>query len=122
MDRILRNGDSAEARLLLGTAKLNALEYKEAIADFEKAIELNPRLPDVYAYLGRAHMDSGDLQAARTDFENELKQNPNEFESNLNLAVLLKQDQDYAGAKKAAGAGAAGAAGRPAGSIPASRD
>jgi tetratricopeptide (TPR) repeat protein len=100
LDRILRHGDSAEARLLLGTAKLNALEYPEALADLRKAAELNPHLPDVYSYLGRAEMDSGDMAAARAAFEKELAQNPVEFESNLNLAVLLKQDQDYAGARK----------------------
>jgi tetratricopeptide (TPR) repeat protein len=45
-------------------------------------------------------MDNGNLPAARAAFEKELQQNPNDFESNLNLAVLLKQDQDYDGARK----------------------
>jgi tetratricopeptide (TPR) repeat protein len=63
-------------------------------------VELNPHLPDAYSYLGRAHMDSGDMTAARADFEKELQQNPNDFESNLNLAVLLKQNEDYDGARK----------------------
>jgi Tfp pilus assembly protein PilF len=40
------------------------------------------------------------LQAARADFQKELQQNPNEFESNLNLAVILKEEQDYEGARK----------------------
>src|ERR1022692_1321616 len=82
VDRILRNGDSAEARLLLGMAKLEALEYPAAIAD-------------LYSYLGQAQMASGDMTAARAAFEKELAQNPNDFESNLRLAVLLKQDGDY---------------------------
>jgi tetratricopeptide (TPR) repeat protein len=100
IDRILRKGDSAEAHLLLGTAKLNAREYEAAIADFEKAAQLNPQLPDVYSYLGRTHLQTGDTAAARVAFQKELEQNPNDFESNLNLAVLLKQDQDYPGAIK----------------------
>ena len=100
IDRILRNGDSAEAHLLLGTARLNAREYEAAIADFEKAAQLNPHLPEVYSYLGRTHIETGDTAAARADFQKELEQNPNDFESNLNLAVLLKQDQDYDGARK----------------------
>lgn len=95
IDRILRNGDSAEARLLLGMARLEALEYPVAIADLQKAVELNPHLPDVYSYLGQAQMASGDMTAARAAFEKELQQNPNDFESNLRLAVLLKQDGDY---------------------------
>ncbi len=95
VDRILRNGDSAEARLLLGMAKLEALEYPAAIADLTKAVELDPHLPDLYSYLGQAQMASGDMAAARTAFEKELAQNPNDFESNLRLAVLMKQDGDY---------------------------
>jgi tetratricopeptide (TPR) repeat protein len=95
IDRILRNGDSAEARLLLGMAKLEALEYPAAIADLTKAVELNPHLPDLYSYLGQAQMASGDMPAARAAFEKELAQNPNDFESNLRLAVLLKQDGEY---------------------------
>jgi tetratricopeptide (TPR) repeat protein len=95
IDRILRNGDSAEARLLLGMAKLEALEYPAAIADLQKAVELNPHLPDLYSYLGQAQMASGDMAAAHAAFEKELQQNPNDFESNLRLAVLLKQDGEY---------------------------
>ncbi len=100
IDRILRNGDSAEARLLLATAKLSAMDYNAAIVDLKKAAQLNPRLPDVYAFLGLAHKQTGDMTAARADFERELEQNPNDFESNLNLAVLLKEDQDYDRARR----------------------
>ena len=100
IDRILSHGDSAEAYLLLGTAKLSAREYEAAIADFEKAARLNPHLPEVYSYLGRAHLQTGDTAAARLGFQKELEENPNDFESNLNLAALLKQDQDYEGAFK----------------------
>jgi Flp pilus assembly protein TadD len=100
LDRILRHGDSAEARLLMGTAKLNAMEFNAAIVDLEKAEQLNPQLPEVHSFLGTAHKETGDMAAARRDFERELELNPNDFDSNLNLAVLLKQDQDYSGARK----------------------
>ncbi len=81
LDRILRNGDSAEAHLLLGMAKLEALEYPAALADLNKAVEMNPNLPDLYSYLGQAQMASGDMTSARASFEKELAQNPNDFES-----------------------------------------
>jgi tetratricopeptide (TPR) repeat protein len=96
IDRILRNGDSAESHLLLGMTKFEAMEYPAAIADLTKAAEINPKLPDVYSYLGQAQMASGDMNAARQDFEKELANNPNDFESNVRLAVLLKQDGNYA--------------------------
>jgi len=100
IDRILRNGESAEAHLLLGMAKFEALDYKAAIADLTKAVEMNPNLPDLYSYLGQAQMASGDMIAARTAFEKALRSNPNDFESNVRLAVLLKQDGDYARAEQ----------------------
>ncbi len=100
VNRILSNGDSAEAHLLLGTARLNAMEYEAAIADFQKAAQLDPHLPEVYSYLGRAHIQTGDTAAARLEFQKELEENPNDFESNLNLGALLRLDQDYAGARR----------------------
>jgi len=100
IDRILHNGDSAEAHLLLGTAKLEVAAYEDALVDLKKAVELDPRLPDAHSYLGRAHIELGDTAAARKDFEAELQLNPNDFESNLHLGALLKQDQDYDGARK----------------------
>ena len=95
VDRILRDGDSAEARLLLGTTKMNAQEFAEALVDLKKAVELNPRLPDVYSYYGLALLTTGDLAGAADSFRKELESNPNDFVSNLQLGVVLKQDQHY---------------------------
>ena len=95
IDRILRDGDSAESHLLLGMTKFEAMQYPEAIADLMRAAEINPNLPDVYSYLGQAQMASGDMNAAREAFEKEVSGNPNDFESNVRLAVLLKQEGNY---------------------------
>lgn len=95
IDRILRNGDSAESRLLLGTAKLSAGEFPEALADLAKAVELNPKLPDVYSYYGQALVRTGDAAGATEAFRKALEANPNDFGSNLQLAVLLKDEQKF---------------------------
>jgi tetratricopeptide (TPR) repeat protein len=95
VDRILRDGDSAEARLLLGTTKMNARDFAEALVDLKKAAELNPQLPDVFSYYGLALMTTGDTPAAADAFRKELESNPNDFVSNLQLGVLMKQDQRY---------------------------
>jgi tetratricopeptide (TPR) repeat protein len=99
VDRILREGDSAEARLLLGTTKMNAQEFAEALVDLKKASELDPQLPDVFSYYGMALLSTGDVTAAATAFRKELESNPNDFVSNLQLGALLKQDQRYDEAK-----------------------
>jgi len=95
VDRILRDGDSAEARLLLGTTKMNAREFAEALVDLKRAAELNPELPDVFSYLGLALLSTGDTPAAAEAFQKELASNPNDFLSNLQLGVLQKQEQQY---------------------------
>ena len=95
INRISEKGDSAEARLLLATTKMNAADFPGALQDLTRAIELNPRLPSVHAYYGQALMATGNTKAASQAFRAELALNPNDFTANLNLAVLLKQDRDY---------------------------
>jgi tetratricopeptide (TPR) repeat protein len=95
VDRILRDGDSAEARLLLGTTKMNAREFAEALTDLQKAAELNPQLPDVFSYYGLALLATGDMAGAANAFRKELESNPNDFVANLQLGVVFKQDQRY---------------------------
>jgi tetratricopeptide (TPR) repeat protein len=95
VDRILREGESAEARLMLGTTKMNVQDFAGALEDLKKAAELNPQLPDVYSYYGVALMTTGDMAEAAEAFRKELKSNPNDFVANLQLGAVLKQDQRY---------------------------
>jgi tetratricopeptide (TPR) repeat protein len=95
IDRILRDGDSAESRLLMGTTKFMNSDFAGARDDFAKAVELNPDLPDLFSYYGLALLSTGDQDAARKAFVRELQANPNDFESNLHLGVLLRHDEEY---------------------------
>jgi tetratricopeptide (TPR) repeat protein len=99
IDQILKRGDSAEARLLMGTTKFGANDYAGALEDLERAVELNPNLPDVHAYYGLALLGTGDQARARKAFQEELEINPNNFDANLRMGFLLRLDEDYAAAK-----------------------
>lgn len=44
-----------EAYYYRGCTKVNAKKYKEAVADFEKAVELKPDYADAYFSMGRAY-------------------------------------------------------------------
>jgi tetratricopeptide (TPR) repeat protein len=94
IDKILKNGDSAEARLLMGTTKYMVGDFSGALGDLQKAVELNPNLPDVYSYYGLALLSTGDQAGARKAFERELERNPNNFDANLRMGVILRQDND----------------------------
>jgi tetratricopeptide (TPR) repeat protein len=100
IDKILRNGDSAESRLLMGTAKYMVADFAGAREDFAKAVALNAALPEAQAYYGMALLSTGDQAAAKNAFEKELATDPNNFVANLHLGALLRQDQDYDGALK----------------------
>jgi tetratricopeptide (TPR) repeat protein len=92
IDRILRHGDSAETWLLLGTAKLNAGDFPGALADLKKAIDLNPNVPDLYAYYGQALLRTGDPATATEAYRKALAANPYDFAANMQMAILLKED------------------------------
>lgn len=93
IDRILRDGDSAEAQLLMGATLMKSHDYPGALKRFERAVELNPALPTANSLHAQALMRTGDTERAVRFFQKELEINPNDFESNLHLGRLLKQDQ-----------------------------
>src|ERR1035438_6461975 len=100
IDRILSRGDSAEALLLRGTLKMRANDHDGAVADVEKAIALNGRLPGAHARLGEILFAVGEIERARTAFGQELALDPDDFVSNLDMGVLAKQDQEYVEARR----------------------
>jgi tetratricopeptide (TPR) repeat protein len=93
IDRVFRDEDSAEARLLIGSILLLADDGQNAIKELERAIELNPKLPSLHAWYGRALMRMGDAEKAKTAFKSELVINPNDFDANLYTGILLKRDK-----------------------------
>ncbi|HXG92035.1 MAG TPA: tetratricopeptide repeat protein [Blastocatellia bacterium] len=93
IDRVFRDENSAEARLLIGSILLVADDGHGAIKELERAIELNPKLPTLRAWYGRALMRMGDSEKAKAAFRSELTDNPNDFDANLYLGVLLRQDK-----------------------------
>jgi tetratricopeptide (TPR) repeat protein len=93
IDRIMKNGDSAEAHLMLGLSQRTAGDLAAAREEFGKAVAINPALPLVHSLYGQALLSTGDRDAARKAFEQELSSNPGDFDSNLYLGVILKEDQ-----------------------------
>lgn len=99
LDRILRNGDSAEGHFLLGTGMFQARDFPQAAREFTKAIALDPQLPSLHSYYGQAVLQMGDPDGASEAFRQELAINPNDFESNLRLAQILLVRQKYGEAR-----------------------
>ena len=100
VDRILRNGDSAEAHLMLGTAKMGASDFAGARDEFAKANALNSDLPEVHVLYAKALMLTGDSDLSEKEFAAELRVDPFNFDANLQLGAMAKQAQNYELARK----------------------
>ena len=100
VDRILRNGDTAEAHLMLGSAKMGASDFAGARDEFAKAVALNPNLPEVHVLYAKALMLTGDSDLSVKEFKAELQVDPYNFDANLQLGAMAKQEQNYEQAKK----------------------
>jgi len=95
IDKVFHDEDSAEAHLLLGSTLLLSDNGHGAIKEFERAIQIDANLPTLQAWYGRALMRMGDSTRAKTAFHAELAKNQNDFDANLFMGVLLRQDKDY---------------------------
>jgi len=95
VNKILSHGNSAEAHLMLGAARLAIYDNAGAIDELKVAIKLNPKLPLAHYLYGRALLTLGHRDQAMQNFREELAIDPNEFEPNLYLGVLLNQSEEY---------------------------
>jgi tetratricopeptide (TPR) repeat protein len=100
VDRILRNGDSAEAHLMMGSAKMNIADFAGARDEFAKAVALNPALPQVHVLYAQALHFTGDSDLSLEQYKAELVVDPFGFEANLQIGAMLRQDQNYEEAKR----------------------
>lgn len=96
---ILKNGDSAEARFLLGSQMFSSGDYPSAVKQFQSAIALNPNVPELQAYYGRSLLLTGDADGASDAFRKELASDPNNFAANLGLAQILTERKQLAQAR-----------------------
>ncbi len=99
LDRILRDGDSAEARFLLGTRMFESGDFPAAVKQFASAAELNPKLPELQSYYGRALLNIGDPDPAATAFQKELASNPADYAANLGLGQILTVRKQFTDAE-----------------------
>ena len=93
IERIFKDGESAEGHLLMGTVHQSAGDSPAALLEFKKALDLNPQLPVANGLLGRALMRNGEHEAALRAFLRELELNPNDFNANLEVGEIKKRDQ-----------------------------
>ncbi|MGA8940418.1 MAG: tetratricopeptide repeat protein [Acidobacteriaceae bacterium] len=90
---------AADTYLLAGSTLLDLHDFAHAKTDLEEALRLNPNLPRVHALTGIARDMTGDAMSAVPEFQEELKHNPDDFDSNLYLGAILYKQRHMAEAK-----------------------
>jgi tetratricopeptide (TPR) repeat protein len=95
VDRILRNGESAESHLMMGSAKMGVADFAGARDEFAKAVGLNPNLPEVHVLYARALEVTGDPDEALREFKAELAIDPYNYASNLQIGATLRREQNF---------------------------
>lgn len=95
IDRILAQGDTAEANLLLGASALAAGDDLKALTTLRRAVDLDARLPGIWSLYGHAQMQNNDNSGAEASFRKALAADPNDFDANLDLGALLRHDGDF---------------------------
>jgi tetratricopeptide (TPR) repeat protein len=66
----------------------NLKQYKEAIADYTKAIAIDPKDPDGYRHRAQAYILAGDSAKAAEDFKAILKMKPDDVDAQSRLKAL----------------------------------
>ena len=63
--------------LNIGIQKYNDKNYAGAVADFDRVVQQDAKLPDAYYYRGLAHLANGNVPAAKADFQKVIELAPN---------------------------------------------
>jgi len=91
IERILRNGDGAEAHMLMAFTRMKANDKKGAKEDVDRALVLNPNLPEAYILRGRLEFLATNLHDSELAFRKGLDLDPNAFDALLWLGTLLRE-------------------------------
>jgi tetratricopeptide (TPR) repeat protein len=90
---------SVDAFVIAGSAHLHRREFKEARADLDEAVRLDPNFPGAQTLAGQARDALGDVDGARPAFEAALRQDPRDLMANLYLGTMRLKDRDLDGAR-----------------------
>jgi tetratricopeptide (TPR) repeat protein len=97
-------GDSAALHVLFGRAYTVTHFPEQAVAEFRKAIHLDPKYPRAHALLGYAALEfygESSYPQARKLFEQELQLQPNDYLSLVLLGISATNLRDYPAAETA---------------------
>jgi tetratricopeptide (TPR) repeat protein len=97
-------GESAALHMLFGRAYLITKLPQQAIPEFRKAIQLDPKYPRSHGFLGYAYLEHYQEEGypqAREEFEKEVKLHPDEYQVQELLGIANVNLRDFPAAEAA---------------------
>ena len=85
----------AAIHLFKGKVQANKKAWNEAIAEYNKAIELNPKFAYAYNDRGLAHFDKGQYDQALSDFTKAIQLNPRFAGAYINRGMAYDRKGQY---------------------------
>jgi tetratricopeptide (TPR) repeat protein len=92
IQRLLAGGDTAEAHMLMAYTQWQAHDKEKALIEVDRAIALNPNLPEAYSLRGRLEFLESKLTDAEAAFRKSLARDGNNFDALLWMGTLLRQE------------------------------
>jgi adenylate cyclase len=81
----------AEAHVAIGQALAIQRQFKDAAAEFDRAIELDPTLFDAYYFYARSSFEAGDLEEAVRLLEKTHRSRPDDYQAMSLRALALHE-------------------------------
>jgi tetratricopeptide (TPR) repeat protein len=97
---ILETGFAYDYKLyfIRGNAKIELEDYRGAIADYNKSIEIDPNDSETFRNRGNAKIELEDYRGAIADFNKAIQIDPNNTNAHKNRGYAKYRLQDYRGA------------------------
>ncbi len=95
---ILYDDENATAWLEVGLARQDTDDIDGALEAFDRALNLNPALIDIYVMRGKLYLALGEDENAIDDFQRALRFRPNSFMVNLELGLAYFDIESYGNA------------------------
>ncbi|HEY1579591.1 MAG TPA: tetratricopeptide repeat protein [Terracidiphilus sp.] len=92
IERLLKNGDTAQAHMLMAYTRYQAHDKGAAMVEVNQAIAIDPNLPEAYSLKGRLAFLESDMKGAEASFRKALTLDGNNFEALLWSGTLLRQE------------------------------